>query len=169
MVKPNQFEAFTVILLEHGGMYLLLHRAETKLRQPGRWTGVGGRVEHEELDDLKASALRELKEETGFEAGGVEDFTFRRVLLVARPGGPLVLLLYFTGHLTDYALPDCPEGTLHWMAPEQFDGVDIIETSRQVLTLLVGDQGRDPRGLEPVRLGVGVFDPGSKFSHIVWG
>jgi 8-oxo-dGTP diphosphatase len=168
VIKPNLFEAFTVILIEHGGEYLLLHRADTKLRQPGRWTGVGGRVEPDELDDLKASAWRELKEETGFDASRVEDFAFRRALLVARPGGPLVLLLYFTGHLNGFALPDCPEGTLHWMAPEQFAGVDIIETSRQVLDLLVTDQGRDSQGQEPVKLGVGVFDPGGSFSHILW-
>jgi 8-oxo-dGTP diphosphatase len=169
MQKPNLLEVYSVILLENAGYFLLLKRAASKSFAPGRWTGVGGRVEADEFNDLRASALRELSEETGLSKVEVAGFTLRRVLALARPDGHLVVLVYFTGELSACLTLDCPEGTLSWVAPSQLPELDVIETSRPVLQLLVLDQARDPQGLEPVHMGVGMYDPTGKFSHVVWG
>jgi len=157
-----------VILLEHGGRFLLLQRAAHKAFAPHRWTGVGGRIEPGEFGDLKASALRELKEETGLSLAEVEGFTLRRTLFLARPDGIFVWLVYFTGRLVEEATPDCPEGTLAWKEPGEFDALDIIGTSRPVLSLLAADVVRDPQGLERVRVGVGIYDEFEKYHHILW-
>ncbi len=50
MPSPNQFEAYSVVLLEHGGRFLLLKRSASKAFAPNRWTGIGGRVEAGEFD-----------------------------------------------------------------------------------------------------------------------
>ena len=167
--KPNLLEVYSVILLENAGYFLLLKRAVSKSFAPGRWTGVGGRVEASEFNDLRASALRELSEETGLSEAEVDGFTLRRVLALARPDGHLVVLVYFTGGLGARLTLDCPEGTLTWVAPTQLAELDVIETSRPVLQLLVSDHIRDLLGLEPVYTGVGVYNPTGKFSHVVWG
>jgi len=86
--KPNAAVLFTVVVLRHSGRYLLLERAATKRVQPGHWTGMGGRVETDEMDDVTASALRELWEESGIGARDVRDFTLRRAVFHARPGAP---------------------------------------------------------------------------------
>jgi len=169
MPKPNLLEVYSVILLENAGYFLLLKRAASKSFAPGRWTGVGGRVEAEEFNDLRASALRELGEETGLSEADVAGFTLRRVLALARPDGYLVVLVYFTGKLSARLTPDCSEGTLSWVAPEQLAGLDVIETSRPVLQLLVSDHARDPQGLELVQMGVGVYDSKGRFSQVIWG
>jgi len=109
MPSPNQFEAYRVILLEHGGRFLLLKRSPAKAFAPNRWTGIGGRVEAEEFGDLKASALRELYEEAGFDPADLENFSLRRTLFLARPNGIFIWLLYFTGKLSVQTTPDCPE------------------------------------------------------------
>lgn len=168
MPKPNLLEVYSVILLENAGHFLLLKRGASKSFAPGRWTGVGGRVEAGEFNDLKASALRELGEETGLSEMEVAGFTLRRVLALAKPDGHLVLLVYFTGELSARLTPDCPEGTLSWLTPEQLAELDVIETSRPVLKLLVSDHARDPQGLEPVHMGVGIYDLNGKFSQVVW-
>jgi len=168
MPSPNQFEAYRVILLEHGGRFLLLKRSPAKAFAPNRWTGIGGRVEAEEFGDLKASALRELHEEAGFDPADLENFCLRRTLFLARPDGIFIWLLYFTGKLSVQTTPDCPEGMLAWKEPHEFAGLDIIPTSRPMLSLLVGDLARDPLGLERVHAGVGVYDSAENYHHILW-
>ncbi len=166
--KPNAAELFTVIVLRHGGRYLLLERAATKRVQPGRWTGIGGRVEADEMDDLTASALRELREESGIGARDVRDFMLRRVVFHARPGAPLTTLLYFTGTLEECVLPYCPEGTLAWLSPKEWAALPLIDNARPLLPLLFADQERDPAGSEPLHLGIARFAPDGMFVDILW-
>ncbi|MBI5880412.1 MAG: NUDIX domain-containing protein [Chloroflexi bacterium] len=164
---PNAFVAYTVIMLAHGDRYLLLHRSPAKKFMPNLWTGLGGLVEAHEYDDLSRSALRELHEEAGVEAADITHFALRRVLLHARPGGPLTLLLYYTAGWPSESAPPCSEGTLHWVTRAQFDALDIIDTTRPVLPLLADDLRDDPRGLAPVKLGIAVHHAGG--ADVFWG
>jgi 8-oxo-dGTP diphosphatase len=166
------------VLLRRADRYLLLQRAPTKRFAPGRWTGVGGLVEPDEMEDLRASALREVREETGIASAEITGFALRRVLLHARPGGPLTLLLYYTGVYTGVldgpaaagatGTPPCSEGVLHWILPEELARLDIIETSRGVLPSLIADELRDPEGHEPVQLGAVQYSPDGTIGEVVW-
>jgi 8-oxo-dGTP diphosphatase len=167
MPNPDRFLAYTVILLSHGQAYLLLRRAENKAFAPGLWTGIGGRVEPEEFGSLRASALRELAEETGIGEKQVSDFVLRRVLLLTRDG-QLILVLYFTGRLLQYQLPPCTEGTLAWLTADRLPELSIIPSTRPVLPLLIADLERDPTGSERLQLGAGHYQPDGSFEGINW-
>lgn len=170
--QPNGLEVYSMILLAHGTAdaerYLLLRRAATKRLAPGLWTGLGGRVESDELADLAGSALRELAEETGIASQQVADLHLRRVLSLARPGAPLEILLYFTGRLSEPLLPTCPEGTLAWVGWEDLAGLDIIANTREVIPLLIEDLRRDPPGRAPVQLGAARYRPDGRLERMVW-
>ncbi len=56
---------------------------------------------------------------------------------------------------------------MHWVTREQFDELDIIDTTRPVLPLLADDLRRDPDGRAPVALGAAVHAGGT--AHVVWG
>ena len=166
--KPNAFALYTVLFLHFAGRFLLLKRSPNKRIAPGRWTGVGGRVEAEEMNDLRTSMLRELREETDLTEDDLFQLSLRRVLYHNRAGEPLTGLLYYTAELKRYTLPKCTEGTLHWKAPADFAALDIIETTDQVLPHLVEDMRRDPSGQARVRIGVTHYQPDGVLASLSW-
>jgi 8-oxo-dGTP diphosphatase len=165
---PNRLAAFTMTLLRAGDRYLLLRRSDQKAFAPGRWTGVGGRVEATEHDDLLSAALREIHEETGVSQGEIHNRCLRRALLQSRPGHPLTVLLYLTGELSVARALSSSEGALHWLGPDDLAGLDIIDNTALVLPLLIADMERDPAGHEPVVTGAASFSAGGDLETIVW-
>jgi 8-oxo-dGTP diphosphatase len=169
MTAPqNALASYTVIVLRFGREYLLLRRSPEKRLAPNRWTGIGGRVEPHEWDDLTASALRELAEESGIRAADVDHLALRRTLMHNRPGEPLTLLLYLTGDLRERLTPVCNEGVLEWVTPERMPALDIIETTAAVLPLLIADQVRDARGAETLRMGLAHYSTDSRLERVLW-
>lgn len=168
MNKTDALEALTVSLLCHEDRYLLLQRSPRKSFAPGRWTGLGGHVEAHEYSQLRQSALREVEEEAGFVPAEISKFTLRRALLVSRPWQPVRVLFYFTGVLSHIITPNCPEGTLFWKQELEFDTLDIIETTRPVISLLIQDMKTDPEGTALPVMGVAVFDVQGIFQRVIW-
>ena len=162
----NAVAHYTTLFLLFDGKWLLLKRSPHKRLQPNRYTGLGGRVEADELSDLRRSVLRELFEETDLSEDDLTHLTLRRMLTHNRPGEPLTVLFYFTAELKRYALPECTEGTLHWTLPRDFPTLDIIETTAQVLPKLVEDVAKPSE--QTVRLGVAYYEIG-KLRRVVWG
>lgn len=157
-----------MILLSCENHYLLLKRAESKRFAAAKWTGLGGRVEPDELDDVHAAAFRELYEEAGLNADQVADFSLRRVLLHNRPGAPLTLLLYFIGTLSQLVVPDCDEGTLQWVTEDEIAQLDVIENTAEVLPLLIDDLTAAPDGVDRPLVGAAHYRADGELERIVW-
>jgi 8-oxo-dGTP pyrophosphatase MutT (NUDIX family) len=127
-----------------------------------------GHVEANEYSQLRSAALREVEEEAGLVAAEISNSTLRRALLVSRPWQPVRVLFYFTGLLSHIVTPNCPEGTTFWKRELEFDALDIIETTRPVLSLLIQDMKTDPEGTALPVMGMAVFDARGTFQRVLW-
>jgi 8-oxo-dGTP diphosphatase len=115
---------------------VLLHRAAWKRFAPQRWTGIGGRLEEDELAEPARGALRELREETSLTLADLRGWRF--VADVLDPGAE-VRLVYFTAVFAGEQVPPCTEGTLHWVSLADYPRLDMIENTRAVLDALLAD------------------------------
>ncbi len=113
---------------------VLLCRAAWKSFAPLRWTGIGGRLEGDEVHTPATGALRELREETGLTLADLRDWRF--VADIADPGAQ-VRLVYFTAVFAAEQLPPCNEGTLHWVALADYPRCDLIENTRVTLEAIL--------------------------------
>ena len=160
--------AFTVVILRNRGHYLLLHRAPTKRLHPNLWTGVGGRVEADEYENISGAAYRELEEETGISPAQLSNFLLRRTIIHARPGGPMTVLCYFTGDLSERVSPKSDEGRLAWVSPQEMEALPFIDNMGATIPLLVADMEAAPNGVNTLPLGVALYQPNGEFKDIVW-
>ncbi|HEV7121278.1 MAG TPA: NUDIX hydrolase [Candidatus Paceibacterota bacterium] len=91
--RPADFNPkFEVVscVLQHDGKFLLLHRHDHK-PQGGTWCLPGGKADADE--DLPSAIAREMREETGYDAGP-EEFTASHSLLVSHDGYDFIYTVF---------------------------------------------------------------------------
>ena len=122
-----------------GNDYLLMKRADNKKIAPGMWGGVGGHAEPNELNNPKATCLREIYEETGIEEKDFKNLDLRYIVL-RRDKAEITLLYYFIGFVgTRYYEDKTHEGKLFWInegelfdRPMSFEIRKTLEHYREV-------------------------------------
>ncbi|HNS03793.1 MAG TPA: NUDIX domain-containing protein [Anaerolineae bacterium] len=130
----------TLCFILHGDDVLLIQRGQHKRLFPGKVNGVGGHVEAGE--DVAASAVREIYEETGLM---VHDLWLAGVVHIdsrlgqaepladgARPG---VMVFVFTAQARDRATRASEEGELLWVPLDEVHALDWPEGNPQLLLL----------------------------------
>lgn len=127
----------TLCYLEQDGKYLMLYRNKKEGDQSeGKYLGVGGKLERGESPE--ECALREIREETGFE---VSDLTFRGIVtFISDVWEHELMFLYSAGRWTGTLRMDCSEGELLWVPKEQVLSLPAWQGDKYFLRkLLDGD------------------------------
>ena len=116
----------TLCFMLHDDDVLLLRGAPDKRLWAHRYNGVGGHVERGE--DVRAAALREVCEETGWHEDEIESLTLRGLINVDA-GDPEtgILLFVFTGKPRQRQTQASAEGTLEWIPRSRLLDCELVE------------------------------------------
>jgi 8-oxo-dGTP diphosphatase len=126
----------TLSFILYGDDVLLLKGAPDKRLWPNRFNGVGGHVERDE--DVCAAALREICEETGWEADNVEDVRLRGLINVDAGHSQLgVMLFVFTARARTRETCASAEGTLEWIPGSRLLDYALVEDLPHLLPRLL--------------------------------
>ena len=112
------------LTLEHGGRFLIIKRRLDEIAFPGKWEFVGGKLENGE--GIKASLVREAKEETGLGLDGepifVGEYEFTR-----RDGNHVVGLRFIARAMSSDVVLSEEHTDYAWITPDESAKYDLIE------------------------------------------
>ena len=117
-----------------GSEALLRYRVGSRVLAKPCFCGVGGHFEKDELNDARACALRELREETGLCAEDLRGLEMRYVTTRLK-NGEVRLNCYFFASLVSSREPmhDGSEGRLAWVDTGEALSLPMPFTAREVL------------------------------------
>ena len=119
----------TLCFITHKNYVLLLRGASDKRIWPELYNGIGGHVEAQE--DVRTSALREIREETGLE---VTDLRLRGTITIPTAlSSSGVLLFVFTAAATTTDVRSSEEGTLEWVDHRHLGDLNLVEDLPELL------------------------------------
>lgn len=108
----------TAAYLFNGSRVLLIHKPNSRLNEGTYWSGLGGHMEAEELNEPKVTCLREINEEAGLQAEDIEGLELKYILLRIKEREIRQQFVYM-GKTKRLDVSPSEEGELHWM--EQSD------------------------------------------------
>ncbi|MDO4754291.1 MAG: 8-oxo-dGTP diphosphatase [Bacillota bacterium] len=116
---------------------LMLYRNKKKNDvNAGKWIGVGGKVEEGETPDR--AVLREIREETGYDAHHCD---FRGIIVFNYNDNPSEYMHLYTTDDFSGEMKECDEGTLKWIKREDVMQLSLWEGDRIFLELLEKNAG----------------------------
>jgi 8-oxo-dGTP diphosphatase len=133
----------TLCFVCDGDDVLLLKGAPNKRLWANRYNGVGGHVERGE--DVCSAALREICEETGWQAGDIADMQLRGLIHIDA-GDPQtgIMLFLFTATALRRDTAASEEGTLEWISRQKLMEYDLVEDLTVLLPRVLALTTDDP-------------------------
>jgi 8-oxo-dGTP diphosphatase len=132
-LKDLPYRIAVLVFLENAaGEHLLLHRA--KAPNLGAWSPIGGKLEIATGESPFECAVRETREETGFEIGAADLHLFALIAEKAYEGQSHWLMFLFRCMRPVPGLPpDISEGRFGFFSRQAVDGLTLPETDRTAL------------------------------------
>ncbi len=114
---------------------LLLKRSFEPMK--AMYTGVGGKTSFNE--DINASCIREVKEETGLDVCNLQLKGIIKTILDGR-NSSWILFIYLTTSFTGQQIP-CPEGELKWVKLDEVYNHKLIGFIREIMPYILNENG----------------------------
>lgn len=126
----------TLIYVERGGQYLMLHRTKKENdMNRDKWLGIGGKFEPGESPE--ECALREAKEETGLT---LTHWRYRGIVTFVSDRWETEYMHLFTANAWTGEVKTCDEGELKWIDKKAVLELPLWEGDKIFLKLLDADE-----------------------------
>lgn len=145
----------------NGEKVLCLKRSTNKRIAPGLWTGVGGHIEPEEINDPEGSCLREVYEETGLQGSSITDFKLLYIVHRIKENEIRQQYIFF-GKTTSTEVVSNDEGELHWI-----DASDLLKLEMPLTIRYTLEHFMNHRESQIVHIGA-ITQNESKLTEIKW-
>ena len=126
-ITEKAVRPYSLVYLRDGENVLLAKRPMTKKYYPGKWVGLGGKIEPGE--SMEACAVREFREETGLT---IHHPVFRGVLNWITPTWTGAAFIYTATSHEGELLKEGPEGELAWQPIENVANMKDFPGSHKV-------------------------------------
>lgn len=139
----NILEALNILFLfsQDKQEILLLKRNKNKKIFPNFYTGIGGKIEFEQLEhkNLNKAVIRELEEETKIKESNLIDLKCNLLTQHNRTTGKeLTLLLWYSAVIDKKQTPlYCNEGNLEWVKIKDIPKIKLIDTAEIALNYII--------------------------------
>ena len=118
--------------LSNNGKYLLMKRSESRAYIPGYWSGVGGHMEPQEINDPQSACYREIEEETGI--GKTEIPSLDLLYIIIRRGKDEIRQSYiYFGETSKTEVIQTDEDSLFWIDEKEFLAREYTKTFAAML------------------------------------
>lgn len=125
----------TLVYIERGNDYLMLHRTKKELDENrDKWIGIGGKFEPGESPD--DCLLREVREETGLT---LKSWRMRGIVTFVSDEWGTEYMHLFTSDDYSGELISCDEGELEWIDRDRLSALPVWEGDRIFLRLIRED------------------------------
>ena len=111
---------------------LCLYRIGSRVANNLYVGSAGGHFEQGELNDARACALREMREELGLTEADVKDFRMRYITYRLKDG-EIRQNYYFFGKLKEERELSSTEGTLHWIPYDGFENLNMPVSAKHMI------------------------------------
>ena len=112
------------LIQDQSWLFLFRNKKENDVNH-GKWIGVGGKKETYET--IEECAIRETKEETGYE---IEELTFHGIVYFIYADHEVEEMNVFTSNSFQGKQKECDEGILDWIPINQIMDLDLWEGDR---------------------------------------
>jgi len=118
--------------LRNNDKYLLMNRAANRKIAPGVWSGVGGHVEPQELNDPLSACYREIEEESGIVKSQIETLDLQYIITRRSKDEIRQNYIYF-GETSQTDVKQTDEGVLFWISENDLLNREYTKTFAAML------------------------------------
>jgi 8-oxo-dGTP diphosphatase len=136
-----EIRQMSTAFLINEGKVLVMKKESSRLTEDSFWSGLGGHLEPDELNNPMKACYREIFEESGILKEEIQDLRLRYILLRVKNDEVRQQFVYFgKTKRTDYVISN--EGELHW---KRMDEINELHMSRIIHFMLEDYQSHPDR------------------------